>query len=129
MPRNKRKTLKNKLNKLWSDLIKVRADNKCEVCGNKLGLNSHHINGKKSDALRFDLSNGICLCMGHHTFGQISAHSTSYEGQKRFHELLESIIPKRLEKAGNIPPRKIHNIELEEMIEEYKIKLKQLNQK
>lgn len=49
--------------KLWSFKIKEISGFKCVKCASKKELNSHHIeswaNNKK---LRFDLSNGICLC-------------------------------------------------------------------
>lgn len=65
-----------KLLKLWSELVKLRAGHKCEYpgCQTKTGLNSHHIFSKRHVATRYDTSNGLCLCIWHHTFGNFAAH-------------------------------------------------------
>lgn len=78
MPRKpSKKTLKNKLDKAWSQLVKLQAGNKCEVCG-KAGpdahLNSHHIVGRRNLRLRWETFNGVCLCAGCHTFKTDSFH-------------------------------------------------------
>lgn len=72
------------LDKLWSKCIMKRANYRCEICEflgfryrnmNKR-LNSHHILTKKSfPGLRWDLENGVNLCVTHHIFGKFSAHS------------------------------------------------------
>ena len=67
----KRKTLKNKCDKLWSEII--RSKGKCEVCG-KTGNNPHHVIGRRNLTLRHDVRNGCLLCPLHHTFGRESAH-------------------------------------------------------
>ena len=75
MPRKpSKKTLKNKLDKAWSQLVKLRAGNKCEVCGNSETLNSHHVVGRRNLRLRWEVMNGVCLCVKHHKFGNQSAH-------------------------------------------------------
>jgi hypothetical protein len=65
---------KEKADELWSK--QIRAVGKCEVCGIDYGLNAHHILERSVwYHLRFDLSNGICLCQDHHTLNPvISAH-------------------------------------------------------
>jgi len=64
-----------KLDTLWSKLVKIRARFKCEVCKRKDSqLNSHHIVGRTNRSLRWDLRNGVCLCVGHHKFLTQSAH-------------------------------------------------------
>ena len=75
MPRKpSKKTLKNKLDKAWSQLVKLRAGNKCEVCWNSETLNSHHVVGRRNLRLRWEVMNGVCLCVKHHKFGNQSAH-------------------------------------------------------
>ena len=75
MPRKpSKKTLKNKLDKAWSQLVKLQAGNKCEVCGNSETLNSHHVVGRRNLRLRWEVINGVCLCVKHHKFGNQSAH-------------------------------------------------------
>ena len=75
MPRKiSRKGLNKKLDKAWSDAIKRRANQRCEVCGKTDTLNSHHIVGRRNLATRWDIQNGVCLCAGCHTFKTQSAH-------------------------------------------------------
>ncbi len=70
-----------KLDKQWSEEVKKRAGYKCEYCNNEhKALNSHHIFSRSNKAVRHDLDNGICLCIGHHTFSvKFSAHKTPAE--------------------------------------------------
>ena len=65
---------KEKADLLWSS--QIRAVGSCEICGVVDGLNAHHILEKSVwYHLRFDLSNGICLCQSHHCLDPpISAH-------------------------------------------------------
>ena len=68
------KSINKKLDIMWSKLVKEKADYKCEVCGATSLLNSHHIIGRVNRSLRWDLQNGVCLCVKHHEFGIQSAH-------------------------------------------------------
>ncbi len=73
----KRKTAKFKpgnIDLLWGELIKLQAGVKCEYCGKTNNLNSHHIFSRSRMNLRWDTDNGVCLCVGHHVFGEFSAH-------------------------------------------------------
>ena len=81
MKKVKQKTLRNKLDKLWRETIKARAGNKCEKCTRSFGkLDCHHIFGKKAHpATRWDLANGVLLCVKCHKFGKGSAHETPKE--------------------------------------------------
>ena len=66
-----------KLTKHWAIIVKLRADNKCEYCKTTLHLNAHHIVGKRNKSLRWNISNGVCLCPSCHVFSTIfSAHGT-----------------------------------------------------
>lgn len=87
MPRQiSKKGLKKKLDKAWSDVVKLQAGNKCEVCGLKHErLNAHHIVGRRNMRLRYELFNGVSLCPGCHTFRTKSAH----QDPEWFHEWLE----------------------------------------
>jgi hypothetical protein len=74
---------------LWRTMVKDRAGWKCEYCGIGIDegkkLDAHHIYTKKNTNTRWDLDNGMCLCVSHHTFSEIfSAHLTPAE----FHEWL-----------------------------------------
>ena len=77
---NKKKLEKECLN-LWQQIIKLRAGNKCEFyrC-NKTAehykLDAHHIFSKGTHKhLKFDVDNGLCLCILNHTFGKEAAHT------------------------------------------------------
>jgi predicted restriction endonuclease len=78
MPRKKRSKkaiLSDALDNLWSKIIRVRVDNKCEVCGSIDSINAHHIIGRSNYLLRWDLRNGVSLCAKHHKFDRWqSAH-------------------------------------------------------
>jgi 5-methylcytosine-specific restriction endonuclease McrA len=67
------------LDNLWRDCIRERAGGACEYCGKTTSLNSHHIFSRSNYNVRWDLSNGICLCVGHHIFGNFSAHKSPLE--------------------------------------------------
>lgn len=68
------KALNKKLDIEWSRAVKQKAGYRCEVCGATSLLNSHHVIGRVNKALRWDLRNGVCLCVKHHEFGTQSAH-------------------------------------------------------
>lgn len=77
----RKKPKKNLLNKLldvlWSKAVKILAGEKCEYCGSTKHLNSHHIFGRRNFAVRWEVTNGVCLCSGHHQFdSRFSAHQT-----------------------------------------------------
>ncbi len=69
--------VEHNLDKSWSILVKLIAGMKCEYCGDTRQLNSHHIYGRGNRSTRWDVDNGICLCVSHHTFSNnFSAHQT-----------------------------------------------------
>ena len=61
-----------KLDLLWSK--KIRELGWCCVCGKTGRLNAHHYVGRMNRAVRWDLRNGFCLCVGCHTYSIRSAH-------------------------------------------------------
>lgn len=67
------------LDTLWANKVKEKAEYKCEVCGKETGLNSHHIFSRSNKRVRWDLDNGISVCVGHHVFGLFSAHKSPIE--------------------------------------------------
>ena len=76
----KKKGVDGKLDEAWSLLVKLKAGMMCEYCGKTTYLNSHHIYSRSKRSTRWDVSNGICLCVGHHTFNsKFSAHKTPLE--------------------------------------------------
>jgi hypothetical protein len=74
-------TVSKRCFKLWSEIVRKRAGNKCEFCGRKdIKLDSHHIVSRKFAPLRFDLDNGIALCSLHHKFSS----NLSFHGNPLF---------------------------------------------
>jgi len=54
--------------KLYTRLVCRRANDRCEICGKRETIQTHHICGRRNMRLRYDLKNGICLCAKHHRF-------------------------------------------------------------
>lgn len=67
-----------KLLKEWSQAVRQRDSNQCQICGDTSFLNAHHLFPKEAkmyNYLMYDIDNGITLCSGHHKFSyQISPH-------------------------------------------------------
>ena len=60
----------------WSLKVKERDGFQCVVCGSREKLNSHHLVPREIKLHRWDVDNGITLCISHHKFNrQISAHN------------------------------------------------------
>lgn len=69
MTQAERKKLKKKLDTLWSKLVKDRACNICEKCFSQAKrLNSHHVISRRYIGIRYNLNNGISLCVGCHAY-------------------------------------------------------------
>ena len=63
-------TTKERLDQIWQDVIKNRANWCCEKCNKNFvvgdqGLHAHHIFGKESDgkSIRWEIGNGVALCL------------------------------------------------------------------
>ena len=73
-----KRLLQKKLDKSWSD--KIKEYGQCEVCKKLKPLNAHHFYSRSIRAVRWNLSNGFCLCVGCHVFSsKFSAHKTPAE--------------------------------------------------
>lgn len=67
---DEKRTNKSKL-KLWSNLVK-RRDKSCKLCGSIENLEAHHVKSYKDNPdLRFDIDNGITLCLKCHALQHI----------------------------------------------------------
>ena len=90
MKKSKTQSLKLYCDKIWSDIIKIKAGNKSEISGRSDGaLTAHHVHGKGSYALRYDIRNGICLDNAHeHIYGVHNKfnHSITSHFQMRINE-------------------------------------------
>ena len=60
------RTLRNKLDKAVSQLVRKRGE--CERCGTKKNLQCSHIYGRRNLSVRWDLDNLQCLCMRCHLY-------------------------------------------------------------
>ena len=69
------KAIRREMDRVWSLII--RSTGRCAFCGKTSSLNAHHIFGRRNLSTRWDISNGVCLCAGCHTFSStFSAHQT-----------------------------------------------------
>ena len=61
---------------LWTQVILARANHKCEIygCNKTKSIQAHHIFPRTMWALRYEIINGIALCIGHHFLFPTSAH-------------------------------------------------------
>lgn len=113
----KSKGIDGKLDDAWSKLVKLRAGNKCEYCGKTTTLNSHHIFSRSKKSVRWEVLNGVCLCVAHHTFSSsFSAHKTPTE----FTYWLEKTKGKKfMEKLTQMAHStvKFHKFEKEELLQ------------
>lgn len=81
MKKPSKKNLKKKCDDLWREIIHEKFY--CEVCGKPPSLkengdrgnhNAHHVITKNNYNLRWDIRNGVNLCVSCHKFGNPSAH-------------------------------------------------------
>jgi len=100
--------LNKNLDTHWSKLVKNQAGNKCEVCGSTQNLNSHH---------------GVCLCVKHHKWGNVSAH----ENPLWFDEWLRENRSEDYEAVKTVMNeiKKWNYWEKEELLQEFKLMLKE----
>ena len=123
-----KKGVDGKLDKAWSLLVKLRAGRKCEIenCKHKPTLNSHHIFSRKNAATRWDVNNGICLCVGHHTMSsKFSAHGNSIAFTYWLEEYKGSDFIDDLSSKAH-STKKWFKFEKEELLEELKEQIKEL---
>lgn len=116
-----RKGIDKKLDDLWSQAVKIQAGCKCEYCGKIDRLNSHHIYSRSKKSTRWELLNGVCLCVAHHTFSSgFSAHKTPTEFIDWIRKERGEDWYDMLREEAN-KPKKISISEKEELIRSFKI--------
>lgn len=80
MPRMSKENAK--LHREWAKKIRER-DKWCQICGPGLALAegwkapklaAHHLIPREFDEYRWDIDNGMLLCVHHHVWGKFSAH-------------------------------------------------------
>ncbi len=120
-----RRKLRDQLDKLWAEIIKQRAGNRCEHrtyavrCKKITYLNTHHIFSRSNLSVRWDLDNGVCLCSGHHTLNNCSAHKAPAEFIEWIKEMWGIEWYENLRKKAN-QIKKWTIPELEELLEKFK---------
>ena len=62
-----RAKLELELDKAWSGYILSR-DRYCQICGGHGKLSAHHAFGRRHMATRWDVENGVLLCLPHHLY-------------------------------------------------------------
>jgi len=103
MKKPSKKSQIKKVDDLWSLLVKAKAKNRCEVCGKQSPLNSHHIFSRSNKSVRWNDNNGVCLCVGHHVFGNFSAHKAPADFIEWIKEVRGEEWYKELRKKANTP--------------------------
>lgn len=115
------KTLRNKADRLWSLAIRQR-DGQCRRCGRGSGevtLQAAHVISRSYKAVRWDLRNGICLCLGCHHWNHHQPVEFSWWVQDLIgKELYESLRKEALAYVG-----RVKKIDLEEVIAELETKV------
>lgn len=93
---SKTTAIKKRLNTLWSKITHEQYGHACSVCGLRYGLAAHHFFGKKAyPAVKWDIDNGVLLCVGCHIMKVHRKGQTEIArdaligriGQERFDEL------------------------------------------
>ena len=125
----KLKGIDGKLDDAWSLLVKLEAGFKCEYCGTDKNLNSHHIYSRSNRSVRWDESNGVCLCVAHHTFSSgFSAHKTPLEFVYWLEEEYGKVYMDELRLKAN-STKKWMKYEKEELLKELNDKIENYKQK
>ena len=125
----KLKGIDGKLDEAWSELVKLEAGYKCEVCGKNTTLNSHHIFSRSNRSVRWDEANGVCLCVSHHTFNsKFSAHKTPTEFTYWLEEEYGKLFLEEL-RVKAMSTKKWTKYEKEDLLEELKEKIERLKNK
>lgn len=122
----KAKGIDGKLDEAWSLLVKLEAGHKCEIedCDFKPTLNSHHIFTRSNKSTRWDTANGVCLCVGHHTFSsKFSAHQTPTEFTYWLHRVYGDVFMEELSQKAH-STKKFSKVEKEELLEDLNKRIK-----
>lgn len=64
--KREKKLGERKLERDWWTAVDQRANYVCEKCGTNTNLEHHHVFGKRYKSIRFDVDNGVLLCIRHH---------------------------------------------------------------
>lgn len=108
------KTLKNKADRLWSEVI--RKDGYCIRCGktrDEITLQAAHIISRRYTGTRWDLRNGLPLCVGCHHWG----HQHPLEFESFVIDTIGATVYAELRQLALDYPGRISRTNYEEIIE------------
>lgn len=83
--------------KEWAKKVKQKDNYRCQICFKSENLESHHLYGyEQVESLRYEISNGITLCVGCHTkmheiFGKEYIFPYQYVQFKKITELFKKL--------------------------------------
>ena len=123
MPKDKK--LFNRCERLWKEIVKLRAGHKSELSGLPADpAHPHHCLGKSTYALRFDIRGGMCITAGEH----FQAHSTdNFRINEKIREVLKNREGKNIIEILEIQKRRTKiNLQIVEM--QLKEELKKLKE-
>lgn len=89
--------------RLWREAVMARSDGRCEVCGNFAYCGHHIFTRGSSLATRWDMDNGIALCIRCH----YAVHSSNL-GQEYMLRILEVVGAERMERVRARHHEKVH---------------------
>lgn len=107
------KTLRNKADRLWSEAVRAR-DGFCQRCGRQppeIVLQAAHVLSRRYKAIRWDLRNGLALCLGCHHFAHKQPVEWDWFVRDRLGEMYDEL---RHEAVDYV--RRVKKIDLEEVI-------------
>lgn len=97
----------DKFDRLWSQSVHRREEG-CQICGSIEGLSAHHFIRRVISNTRYDINNGILLCVMHHTeSSDFSAHKTPKLFEIWFKTKYPSLFKELKQKSQLIIPRYI----------------------
>ena len=94
--------------KLWSQCVRTRDGDTCQLCGTTWGvMHAHHFIGRRKAQTKYLIENGICLCFAcHNEVGDYSGMNeelfakTIGSKKKEELEVLSRIIGRKLDKEA-----------------------------
>jgi len=113
MKKSKRRAIVRKLDKLWAEIVKIRAGYRCQRCGKKSNnLQAHHICGRRKYSTRWVIENGVALCAACH----ILVQENFVEASELVKKVLEKEVYEALKKRAEMVIKYTTN-ELEELLQ------------
>lgn len=88
----------------WSITVRSRDGNKCVVCGAAKYVQAHHLLPKERyPELKYELLNGVSLCVKHHKFGKFSAHRNGFWFARKIQAMFPTVYQWIVDHMGEEP--------------------------